>query len=80
MSSIESWKNQMAYLKEQLSTLKMYKANAMKHYSEIIAAQSNRETKANYRAQKASKKQEWDSKIQYQKQQIATLKANKPSR
>jgi|GEM_PF-3329867 chromosome segregation ATPase len=78
--SLESWKNQMASLKQQLQTLKNYKSDAMKQLDSIIAAQSNAATKRDYRERKKSKKEEWDSKITYLKSQIDSLKRSKPQR
>ena len=80
MSSIEDWKRQMENMKGQLGVLKMYKSNAMKQLSDVIAAQTDKAAKARYREQKVSKQAEWDSKINHIKQQIATLKSSKPSR
>jgi hypothetical protein len=78
--SIESWKSELNGLKSQLSALRMWKSDAMKNLSDIIAAQSDPARKRDYREQKKNKKEEWDSKINYMKNQIETHKRNKPQR
>jgi hypothetical protein len=80
MSSLESWKRNLESAKDQLRVLKMQRSDILKGLSNTIAAQTNKETKARYRQQKADKKKDWDQRIEQQKKYIDSLKNQKPKK